>query len=63
MLIILQNIKERVSVGFVGGSDIEKQQEQLCGQGLRLLYNYNKLLLYLTIPFLKTGLKPLKAVN
>jgi phosphomannomutase len=29
MLILLQNLRKKVAIGYVGGSDLAKQQEQL----------------------------------
>lgn len=34
MLVILQKLRQKVAIGFVGGSDLVKQQEQLGVNGL-----------------------------
>ena len=34
MLALLQNLRQKVVIGFVGGSDLVKQQEQLGVNGL-----------------------------
>ena len=34
MLALLQKLREKVAIGFVGGSDLVKQQEQLGVNGL-----------------------------
>lgn len=34
MLLILQKLRHKVAIGFVGGSDLVKQQEQLGVNGL-----------------------------
>lgn len=34
MLVILEKLRQKVAIGFVGGSDLVKQQEQLGVNGL-----------------------------
>lgn len=34
MLAKIKELKKRIVIGFVGGSDLSKQQEQLDGQGI-----------------------------
>lgn len=41
MLALLQKLREKVVIGFVGGSDLVKQQEQLGVNGLNGMFNFN----------------------
>lgn len=41
MLALLQKLREKVVIGFVGGSDLVKQQEQLGVNGLNGMFNFS----------------------
>ncbi len=34
MLTLLEQLRQKVAIGFVGGSDLAKQQEQIGAQGI-----------------------------
>lgn len=43
MMNILEQLRQRVVVGFVGGSDLSKQQEQLANRALDLFdYSFSE---------------------
>ena len=51
---LLAQLRQKVVIGFVGGSDLSKQQEQLGEDGKMQTLNL-KLWIYLIFAFLKMG--------
>lgn len=48
MLDTLSNLRQKVVIGFVGGSDLSKQLEQLGPKGNHIVYT--KVILFLNAP-------------
>lgn len=57
MLKLLQELRKKVVIGFVGGSDLTKISEQLSADGIDGAYGFKNLVLPITITMPRSSAK------